>query len=346
MSEMKTASILARGYYKTRNAKTAHGLIRYGQRYKIIEVVDETCSGEDAGIYLFGREIGIPIVDDIGEESEVLIIGIAPPGGALPQKWREDIKRAIEMGKDIVSGLHIYLNDDKEFACLAERYKINIWDVRKPPDNIGVAKGIKASIPVVLTVGTDSSLGKKTVAIEVYQALKGKGINAAFIATGQTGIMIGCDYGCVVDAVKSDFLPGVVEDMVLRAEDEGFDMAIVEGQGSLSHVAYGPVAMGILYGAKPDAVIMVHDPNRKVRDAFNNQPIPDVDVEMKMLMALLPKTKLAAICLVTKGMLQDEYERYKKRYRSWFNVPVGDILREDRFAFEICNRLCNMFGLG
>lgn len=342
----KTASILARGYYKTRRAKTAHGLIRYGHRYCVLEVIDETCKGEDAGLYLYGKPVGIPIVEDMGEESEVLIIGIAPPGGALPEVWRRDIIRAIKMGKDIISGLHTYLSDDAEIAALASEHGVEIWDVRRPPEHMNIATGKTHTIPVILTAGTDSSLGKKTTAIEIYNGLNQRGINAAFIATGQTGLMIGCDFGCVVDAVKSDFVSGIVEGMVVGAERDGFDVAVVEGQGALSHVAYGPVAMGILYGSRPDAVVMVHDPLRKTRAAFNNEIVPDVGEEFRILKHLYPSANLAAVSLVTPNMQVEEYEDYKRRYHAHFNVPVADVLRDREGLSHMLERIMEILNLG
>ena len=289
--------------------------------------------------------MGIPIVEDIGAESDVLIIGIAPPGGGLPPRWRADIMRAIEMGKDIVSGLHVYLSDDPEINALASEHGVEIWDVRRPPKHLGVATGTCPSIPVLLTAGTDSSLGKKTTAIEIQRALRDKGINAAFIATGQTGLMIGCEFGCVVDAVKSDFVSGAVEGMVLEAEKAGFQVAVVEGQGALNHVAYGPVAMGILYGSKPDAVVMAHDPLRRTRAAFGNEPVPDVADEYSTVKHLCPSTTLTGISLVTPGMDDCEYKRQKRRYEGEFHVPVADVLRDREGLSDMVGAIIETLGL-
>ena len=43
---------------------------------------------------------------------------------------------------------------------------------------------------VVLTVGSDCAIGKMTVALELRNAAIASGLSAAFVPTGQTGIMI------------------------------------------------------------------------------------------------------------------------------------------------------------
>ena len=52
---MKKAILLTNGLFNTENAKTAHGLIRESNRFKIVGVVDNTCTGNDAGFLLDGK---------------------------------------------------------------------------------------------------------------------------------------------------------------------------------------------------------------------------------------------------------------------------------------------------
>ena len=53
-----------------------------------------------------------------------------------------------------------------------------------------------------------------------------------------------------------------------EAESRG-DYILVEGQGSLDHPAYSCVTLGLIHGATPHAMVMVHDPDRKVRHGFD-----------------------------------------------------------------------------
>ena len=80
----QTATILARGFFSKSRAKTAHGLIRHGRKYKILSVIDETLVGKDAGEVMGIGNKGIPIVENIDINAEILIIGVAPAGGILP----------------------------------------------------------------------------------------------------------------------------------------------------------------------------------------------------------------------------------------------------------------------
>ena len=56
-----TALILCGGYYAKVNGKTAHGLVRGTDRYRVVGVVDAPTAGRDAGEVLDGRRRGIPI---------------------------------------------------------------------------------------------------------------------------------------------------------------------------------------------------------------------------------------------------------------------------------------------
>jgi uncharacterized NAD-dependent epimerase/dehydratase family protein len=333
------ATILARGYYDSSHAKTAHGLIRHGQKYAIREVIDETLVGKDAGEVIGMSKLGIPIVDDINYELDTLIIGVAPVGGKLPKPWRSDIKSAIQHGMDIVSGLHEFLSVDPEFQKLAERSGSKLIDVRKPPPTLEIAKGIKVDVPVVLVSGTDSSVGKRTAALELVRSAKSRGIDAGFVATGQTGIMIGCDAGVAVDAVQSDFVSGIVESMVVRVAQTGKKLIIVEGQGAISQYAYGAVALGILYGAQPDYVVLVHDPSLKMRSSFPNEPMPTVEHEIKLIEALLPHTEVIGLALNCKSV--KDWQSVIASYEARTSLPTTDVLKVggDKLIDCILNRI-------
>ena len=64
-------------------------------------------------------------------------------------------------------------------------------------------------------------------------------------------------WGVAVDRVISDFVQGTVEWMLGEAESRG-RWIIVEGQGSLDHPAYSSVTLGLIHGATPHAMVMVH----------------------------------------------------------------------------------------
>jgi uncharacterized NAD-dependent epimerase/dehydratase family protein len=287
---VRSAVVLARGQFRSGHAKTAHGLILHGRRVRIVAVIDETCAGKDAGELMgIGRK-GIPVVADLSSVPgiptvipDTLIIGVAPTGGHLPPAWRKDVREAIRRGMDIVSGLHDFIGDDPELARLAKRMGVGIWDVRRPPRKLVLLRGIPSPVPVVLTCGTDASVGKRTVTAELHRAARARGIDAALVATGQTGVMIGADAGAVIDHIPGDFMSGTVEDMVQRMVKRGKELIFVQGQASLTHLAYGAVTLGILFGARPHFVVMVHVPGRRHRPSFPDQPVKGPMEEFKLV---------------------------------------------------------------
>ena len=77
-------------------------------------------------------------------------------------------------------------------------------------------------------------------------------------------------WGVAVDRVISDFVQGTVEWLLEEAEHRG-DWIIVEGQGSLDHPAYSSVTLGLIHGATPHAMVMVHKPGLAAHD-FDHRP--------------------------------------------------------------------------
>ena len=118
---------------------------------------------------------------------------------------------------DLESGLHEFVSDDAELAELAARHGVELRDLRKPPPGLSVPTGENLQVPatIVLTVGSDCAIGKKTVAVELDLEARERGLKSLFVPTGQTGIAI-AGWGIAVDAVISDFLAGAAERLVVE----------------------------------------------------------------------------------------------------------------------------------
>lgn len=292
-------------------------------------MVDETLAGQDAGEVLGLGKLGIPIVDNIQSGADCLIIGVAPAGGKLPGEWKADIKTAISYGMDIVSGLHDFLNEDPELVKLAEEHDAKLWDVRAPPayEELRVAKGVKTAVPVVLSCGTDASVGKRTTLLEMYNAALELGVKTGLVATGQTGVLIGCDAGIVVDRLAADFVAGAVEKMVAEVAAQGKELIFVEGQGSLLHHAYSTSAIGILHGAQPDYIVVTHDPSRVHRGSFPEVEMPELEQELEILRLLSPNSKIIGVslnCQKTK-----DWRGAIEEYNSRSGLLTVDVLNQD-----------------
>ncbi|HEU5478619.1 MAG TPA: DUF1611 domain-containing protein [Candidatus Tumulicola sp.] len=324
--------ILAPGRFAI-DAKTAHGVIRYGDD-PVVAVVDPACAGKRVRDVLAHLNSDAPIVASVAEglqfEPTALLIGTAPRGGALPPDWRRAVLEAIAARLEIVSGLHDMLDDDLEFRAAAMRARTVIWDVRKPPDVPlfgGAVYDVEA--PVLLTVGNDCAVGKMSVALEIVRAARAAGRpGARFVPTGQTGIMI-AGWGISVDRVVADFAPGAAEQLVLYAAREGGDPIVVEGQGAINHPAYAPVTLALMYGSAPDALILVCDPSRT---RIEDYPTPVLGYRELVaihegLLATVKPAKVAGIALNTRGLTDERAHTEIERARRESGLPADDVVR-------------------
>ncbi len=217
----KTA-ILMHGFLGEMAGKMGLGLLRYSQA-DIRAVIDREFA-HDCTSAISSNIKNVPVVDSIQEAAalgaDILIIGVAPPGGLLPDGWRAELIEAAERGFSIVNPLHSRLGDDHE---LRERLKpgAEIWDVRVEPPNLQIATGAARNLSCarVLAVGTDMSVGKMTACLEMAAALNKRSVRAEMIATGQVGMVI-TGKGVPLDAVRVDYAAGAVERELLNASGQ------------------------------------------------------------------------------------------------------------------------------
>lgn len=296
--------ILAEGKFGEPGGKTANGIVMHSEIIEPVAIVDSTKAGASLEKALGRADIeDIPIVESVGialetvESADALVIGVAPPGGELPDAWVAAIQSAIQSGCDIISGLHVFFSEDEEWCALAEANGVRLFDVRKPPeeDAYRVADGAVDSVEadIILTMGTDCAIGKRTTTYELYNEAIKRGIDAAWVATGQTGIMVGAHRGVAMDRVPSDFVAGLTEKMIVDLDND-FEMIFVEGQGSLTHRAYSGVTLSVLHGAWPDAVVLAADPSRNRRVYFEQWPVQGTVAEIDYI-ERLADTTVAAI---------------------------------------------------
>lgn len=328
------------------DAKTAHGVIRYGSD-EVVAVVDPACAGRTVRDVLAHSNSGAPIVGSVAEGLKfgptALLIGTAPRGGALPPDWRSAILEAIAARLEIVSGLHDMLADDPEFNAAASGARTSIWDVRRTPDvPIFSGRVYDVEAPVLLTVGNDCAVGKMSVALEYVRAARAAGqTRARFVPTGQTGIMI-AGWGISIDRVIADFAAGATEQLVLYAAREGGAPIVVEGQGAINHPAYGPVTLALMYGSAPDALILVCDPTRTVLEEYATPAMPyrELIAAHESLLASVKPAPVVGIALNTRGLSEERARAEIARAADESGLPADDVVRfgADRFYAEVVPR--------
>ncbi len=313
---MKTRryAILAPSLFATRSAKTAHGVIAYG-RDEVVCVIDDAHAGRRIRDIVPYLQHDAPIVatldDALTFSPTALLVGVAPPGGALPAAWRTTIVRALEAGIEVVSGLHQIFADDADFVAAATRGRATIWDVRVPPQpRLFSGAGNDVAPRVVLTVGSDCAVGKMTASLELTRAANAAGARARFVATGQTGIMI-AGSGTAIDRVIADFASGAAEELVLThaAPDDARrepapDVLFVEGQGGINHPAFAPVTLALLYGTCPDALVLVHLATRTHVDDYGTPLLSLLELvrTYEALCASVKPAKVVGVALNTLGL--------------------------------------------
>ena len=322
--------ILAHEQFPDR-AKTAVGVLRYADD-DVVAVLDRERAGERVREHV-PDVADAPIVERMADapDCDALLIGIAPIGGGFDESWRPDVRAAIERGCDVIAGLHYFLSEDEEFAALADDHRVSLRDVRRPPDDLTVAEGTAGEIDarVVLTVGTDCSSGKMTSSFELRDAARERGLDAAVVPTGQTGIMV-AGWGIAIDRAIADFAAGATERIVQQAGDH--DVAFVEGQGALVHPAYSGVTTSILHGAQPDSLVLCHNAGNETFGGYDDFALPSpaeyVALYESMAAPISPATVDAGM-LNTADLGPDDAEAAVADYAEAIDAPATDPVRYD-----------------
>jgi D-glutamate N-acetyltransferase len=300
--------ILAEGYSADPHyGKTARGILRYSP-HPTVAILDSTRAGETMD--------GVPVVGSIDDalrfDPTTAIVGVATQGGRFPPEWRRLLERSIGNGLDIESGLHEFVADDPELAELARRHGVELLDLRRPPDDLNVATGanLEVDAQIVLTVGSDCAIGKKTVALELDLEARRRGLASVFCPTGQTGIAI-AGWGIAVDAVVADFLAGAAERLVVEGAERGGRLLFVEGQGALCHPLYSGVTLGLVHGAAPHAFVLCHKAGATEIEGCPGHPIPPLRELVELHESISLPARRAAVLAVAlnTGDLDDEGAR-------------------------------------
>ena len=232
---------------------------------------------------------------------------VATQGGRFPPAWRKVLKASIAAGLDVESGLHEFLSEDPELSDLAREHGVTLRDLRKPPEGLSVPTGANLDVDatIVLTVGSDCAIGKKTVAVELDLEARRRGLESVFVPTGQTGIAI-AGWGIAVDAVVSDFLAGAAEWLVVEGARRGGKLLFVEGQGSLVHPMYSGVTLGLVHGSVPHRFVLCHAAGATEIEGCPGHPIPPLRelVELHERISLpARKASVSCIALNTAGIV-------------------------------------------
>jgi len=325
------AVVYADRLYGCADGKTAHGLVRFSKRYDVVCVVDSTLPEGDAGEILDGIKRGIPLINDLDEafdsiKPDTFVVGAVSEGGVLPKGYEKAVEWALLKGLDVVSGLHQFISDKPVFSKIAKKNNCKIIDVRKIFYDYrrfytGEIKNVDSFRVAVL--GTDSAIGKRTLAVLIVEELKKRGYKADMIYTGQTGWLQGWSHGIIIDAMINDFISGGIEGAILDSwRDDHPNFMIIEGQGSLVHPFF-PGGFEILAAGKVDGFLLMDAPKRPHLDGFLDYPVPDPKRVVKIA-KLITEKPLLGVGINHENMNKIEIKITKEKFNKEFSVPVAD----------------------
>jgi D-glutamate N-acetyltransferase len=306
-------------------------LVRYLNN-EIIGIIDSNNAGRTVEEVLgFGGDI--PIASTLDEfltlKPNYLLIGASSFVGTFPMEWYPMIIKALQMRIHILNGLHQPLSALAEFDLLAKKYKAKIIDLResgeKPVKFRNLTKNIQAK--KILITGSRENSGELATTLELLAMVHKKGISADWIPTGLSSRLIK-GKGFITESLIGDLISGYIEaDLVER--DQKFEYLFVEGQGSITDPVRASVAIGILHGTKPDAVILC----QKVESVNDTRSIVDAVSNYQHLLDQINGAPVVGVSLNTALLSEKNAMELIKSVSERLRVPVIDPLRAEMGSF-------------
>ena len=336
-TEQATAVLLTNGLLDSSWGKTAHGLIRGSERFRILAVIDPPYSGRGTAEVIGDAETNIPILNDwesLGNDGlplpEYAIISVALSGGVLPADWRQLVLETLSKGVSVVNGLHTHLSADAEFNEAAAVHGARLIDIRKPPplDQLHFWSGriFGVETPRIAVLGMDCAVGKRTTCRLVREMCRANDIDAEMVYTGQTGWLQGYPFGFILDATPNDFVSGEMEHAILACDAQLHpDLILVEGQSGLRNPA-GPCGSELLLSGNIKGVILQHAPWRHFYEGYEAYGcrLPDPADEIDLIAKYGAKT--IAIALNGEGGEVAKLQAYGEALQAQLGIPVVDPL--------------------
>lgn len=331
LKPQQKVAIYMEGFMHSDYGKMGLGVARYLQN-PIVGIIDSQNAGSNINKeHSIDREIPIfeKLDQVIDQGAEVLLLGIAPSGGKIPDTWLPLIEEALASGLCIINGLHDTLA--QRFAHHIHDYKQWIWDVRVPQFIPKIASGRAAKLTNkrLLMIGTDMACGKMTAGLEIYRWAKENQINTGFVATGQIGITL-MGSGIPLDALKVDHACGAVEQIVLN--QKAHNLVVIEGQGSLLHPG-STATLPLMRGSCPTHMILCHRADKTTLrhpESIKIPPLLDfiaLNETLASVAGTYGKPKVVGIALNTVKLSEKKAQEFITHLESELEIPVTDVVR-------------------
>lgn len=321
--------------------KMGYGVLRYSEN-DVVCAIDSAHVGKSVGevVVLPMRDsarqasrAATPVVSTIAQAislgANALVLGIAPPGGLIPESWYPVLQEAAEGGLLIVNGLH---------DLLAPRFgKERVWDMRVEPKGLAPGRGLAKDLTCkrVLMIGTDMAVGKMTAGLEIWALARQRGFPAEFVATGQIGITV-TGRGVPLDAVRVDFASGSIEVEVIaaasRLSSQAEGIVIIEGQGALIHPG-STANLPLLRGSCPTHLVLCHKARMDRLRRFPDIAVPPLSAyaglyeDLGQACGAFPRPRTVAVALNTSGLSDEAALSAVQAVEDETGWPCSDPLR-------------------
>lgn len=323
LRELGRSTVVLAGGQGLERAKTAHGLLRHSRRFDLVGVLDRT-RPETRSTEVIGDGTDLPVMSTIGDlpQAATAVVGVSPSGGRMTEPLREQIVEALLSGLDVVNTLHDLMVDDPELRSVADTAGRRLVDLRAPRSSTGMRRwtgeALRLPRPPVIVLGTDCTSGKRTTAWLLEAAATRAGIPTEVVATGQTGIAQGADFGFQLDATPVDFVGGELEGEVLAAAATGAELVVISGQSALRHPA-APVGAELLVPVGVRRAVLQHVPGRR---HFKNTSIEIPDPAEDIDLARSYGVEVVAITLGGQSLEGNELLAQRDRLEQRCGLPV------------------------
>jgi uncharacterized NAD-dependent epimerase/dehydratase family protein len=106
-------------------------------------------------------------------------------------------------------------------------------------------------------------------------------------------------------------------------------LVVVEGQGAITHPGYAGVTLGMLYGAMPDAMVLVHAAGRERYKRLEHAipPLPEIVALYESLVRPYKRARVAALALNTSHLAADDARRALAHASDVTGLPSTDVVR-------------------
>ena len=324
-------AIYMEGYLHSDYGKMGLGVVRYLQN-PIVGIIDTHHAGSNINQqHPIDRDIPIyeKLNQVIDKGAEILLLGIAPSGGKVPNNWLPLIELALVKGLSIINGLHDSLFQRFSHKILNPNQWI--WDVRIPQFIPEIASGQAAKLTNkrLLMIGTDMACGKMTAGLEIYRWAQQNRVDTGFVATGQIGIIL-MGSGIPLDALKVDHACGAVEQMVMNHQDRS--LIVIEGQGSLLHPA-STATLPLMRGACPTHMVLCHRADKTTLRHPESIKIPPLkefitlNESLASVAGTFGKPKVIGVALNTVKLKEKEAQNQIQYLENELDIPVTDVVR-------------------